>query len=155
MIMKKEPDKLSQDAAAAKAARMSYGQWKALQKPVKIVEKGIPEGWRICEYCGKAYKPKSKRPTKYCEIYCANQASSERDRQRRKNTADLSGKRFGRLVAVEVTEKPESSNRQCTYWLCKCDCGNSVVARADKLTGGQKKSCGCLKKGNEQWASLE
>lgn len=80
----KEPDKLSRDAAAAKAAGMSYGKWKAMQTPVKMVEKGIPEGWRICAYCGKAFKPKSKRPQLYCEVYCSNRASSERNNQRRK-----------------------------------------------------------------------
>ena len=31
-----EPDKLAQDAAAALAAGMSYGKWKAMQEPVKI-----------------------------------------------------------------------------------------------------------------------
>jgi hypothetical protein len=32
---------------------------------------------------------------------------------------DLTGKRFGRLIAIS---KAESRNGK-TYWLCKCDCG--------------------------------
>ena len=79
----KEPDKLSQDAAAAIAAGMSYGKWKSLQSPVKVekVEKKIPDGWRVCEYCGKLYKPKTYRPQKYCEPYCGQQAREAKKRK--------------------------------------------------------------------------
>ena len=38
---KKEPDKLAQDAAAARAANMSYGKWKAMQEPVKPATRKI------------------------------------------------------------------------------------------------------------------
>ena len=75
--MKKKPDNLAMEAMAAKRAGMTYGKWKGLQSPVKI-EKKIPEGWNICEYCGKAYKPKTKRPQKFCQPYCAYRAAKER-----------------------------------------------------------------------------
>ena len=78
---KKEPDKLAQDAAAALAAGMSYGKWKAMQDPVKIVKK-IPEGWRVCLWCGKAFKPKTRGPQKYCEAVCQSRASYARSRQK-------------------------------------------------------------------------
>lgn len=82
MARKKKPDKLAQDAAAARAAGMSYGKWKALQsEPVKE-KKGIPEGWLVCKYCGKPFKPKVKRNQIYCEAYCQAEAQKERDRQR-------------------------------------------------------------------------
>lgn len=84
---KKEPDKLAQDAAAALAAGMSYGKWKALHSsPVKI-EKKIPEGWLVCQYCGKAFKPTTRRPQKYCELACQKQASDERYRKRKAEAA--------------------------------------------------------------------
>ena len=70
MAKLKQPDKLSQDAMAARRAGMSYGKWKGLQSPVKIVKPVIPDGWKICEYCGKAYKPKTNRPQKYCDSVC-------------------------------------------------------------------------------------
>lgn len=57
------------------------------------------------------------------------------------NRKDLTGKRFGRLVVVEVDE--EKSNRK-TYWICKCDCGNTKSIRADTLKF--VRSCGCIKK---------
>ena len=75
-------DKLTMDCAKAKAAGLSYGQWRALQKPEKV-EKGIPEGWRVCAYCGKPYKPTTRRPQLYCEIYCRERASWERKNKQR------------------------------------------------------------------------
>ena len=78
--MAKEPDKLAQDVSKAIAAGMSYGKWKAMQdNPVKVKE-GIPEGWLVCQYCGKPFKPKTKRRQFYCEAGCQVQAQYKRDR---------------------------------------------------------------------------
>ena len=81
-MAKKEPDKLSQDASAARAAGMSYGMWKGLQAPVKI-EKTEEEGWRICAFCGKKYFPKTKQNRKYCDMQCSVRACEERARLKR------------------------------------------------------------------------
>jgi hypothetical protein len=81
MKKQKEPDKLSLDAMEARKAGMSYGMWKGLQKP-KPIEKKIPEGWKICEYCGKPFKPTTGRPQKYCEANCTNKAFHERQKAR-------------------------------------------------------------------------
>ena len=54
---------------------------------------------------------------------------------------DLTGQRFGRLVAL----KPTCAHpRGDTMWLCKCDCGNTKIARRSNLKRGDTKSCGCL-----------
>ena len=58
-------------------------------------------------------------------------------------TEDLSGKRFGRLVAIEKTAPPEGKEAR-TWWLCKCDCGNTCIVRAKSLKRGDTQSCGCL-----------
>lgn len=55
---------------------------------------------------------------------------------------DLSGKRFGKLTAIE----PIGKNRYNNYlWLCHCDCGKEIVVPGGNLTRGNTKSCGCLK----------
>lgn len=54
---------------------------------------------------------------------------------------DLTGMRFGRLVAVEPTDQRGKSGG--TIWKCKCDCGNEALAISTQLTQGYKKSCGC------------
>lgn len=53
---------------------------------------------------------------------------------------DITGQRFGRLVAIEVAqEKPRK-------WRCKCDCGNEAVVLTRDLRNGNTKSCGCLRR---------
>ena len=54
---------------------------------------------------------------------------------------DLSGKVFGRLTVISQARIP---GRKCSYWLCKCKCGNTKVIRGASLTRGHTKSCGCL-----------
>ena len=49
-------------------------------------------------------------------------------------SADLSGQRFGLVVA---TERDGRDN-----WLCRCDCGNTTSVRAGSLTSGTTRSCG-------------
>ena len=54
---------------------------------------------------------------------------------------DLTGRRFGRLTAVELI--PERRNG-AAVWKCKCDCGNTINVASGSLTSGNTKSCGCL-----------
>lgn len=57
---------------------------------------------------------------------------------------DLTGQRFGKLVAIR--DSGERKSGQGVIWECKCDCGEiSVVSRAH-LKNGRTKSCGCLNK---------
>ena len=59
---------------------------------------------------------------------------------------ELTGKRFGRLTVMGVSEKRISGKRERYYWDCKCDCGKHRNVRTDCLTQGLVKSCGCMKK---------
>ncbi len=62
------------------------------------------------------------------------------------NTQDLTGKRFGRLVAIERAESRISpSGNKTTRWKCKCDCGNYTIVDTASLNRCTK-SCGCLQK---------
>lgn len=54
---------------------------------------------------------------------------------------DITGNRYGRLIA----EYPIRIKKK-TYWVCKCDCGNTAQITMTKLTRGATKSCGCLRK---------
>ena len=64
-------DNLARDAMLAKQRGISYGQLKAMQEPVKFVPKTIPDGWKECRGCGKAFKPNNNKQ-KYCDITCRN-----------------------------------------------------------------------------------
>ena len=55
---------------------------------------------------------------------------------------NLSGMRFGKLIAVE----PKGSNLQGNeMWLCKCDCGSETIVNSQYLKSGKTKSCGCYR----------
>lgn len=59
------------------------------------------------------------------------------------NRKDLSGKRFGRLVAIKDVGRTRWG--QC-LWHCICDCGNTKTIVVKHLTSGKTRSCGCLQK---------
>lgn len=52
-------DNLSRDAAAARAAGTTYGKWKAMQEPVKIVPK--KEKKNVCLECGNPLRGQQKK----------------------------------------------------------------------------------------------
>lgn len=89
-MSKRELDKLSLDMIECAKAGFGfhYGAWKATQKPVEIEKPGIPEGWRVCAYCGIPYKPTTKRKQTYCGAVCQRDALYER--RRRKENKDES-----------------------------------------------------------------
>lgn len=63
---------------------------------------------------------------------------------------DIKNKRFGKLVAVYVTNQKSHTKSRCKIWHCKCDCGNECDVHYDDLKNGKVKSCGCLKNENIQ-----
>jgi hypothetical protein len=59
---------------------------------------------------------------------------------------DLKGQRFDKLFVLGVDwEKTARMKSHGRYWLCRCDCGSYVLARACDLVSGEKTSCGCHK----------
>jgi len=60
------------------------------------------------------------------------------------NKKDLTGKRFGNLVAIEREASEWTKGR--TKYLCRCDCGKTTTVDGSKLSSGHTKSCGCLKR---------
>lgn len=67
---------------------------------------------------------------------------------------DLSGQRFGKLVALEIDEDYMNNFRSLTdaraYWKCKCDCGNYKTVSTNNLLQNHTMSCGCIKSQGEQ-----
>lgn len=57
---------------------------------------------------------------------------------------DLTGKRFGRLLAVSRADNTYCGEKSVTRWNCICDCGAKVVIDGHSLKSGRTKSCGCL-----------
>ena len=55
---------------------------------------------------------------------------------------DVTGQRFGRLIAIRPTDKVKRSGG--VVWECKCDCGNVVEVTVGHLSKGATRSCGCF-----------
>lgn len=55
---------------------------------------------------------------------------------------DIAGQRYGRLVAIQEQYRIGSRS----YWLCRCDCGNEVIAEKHDMRLGCTRSCGCLRR---------
>ncbi len=52
---------------------------------------------------------------------------------------DITGNRYGRLVAIRPTERRQSG---AVVWEFRCDCGNSAFVALPNLS--RTRSCGCL-----------
>lgn len=67
------------------------------------------------------------------------------------NSVDLTGQRFGKLMAIERA----GSKRHSVMWRCSCDCGGEKVAPAGKLGFGSIISCGCVRRSTARPLSSE
>ena len=61
--------------------------------------------------------------------------------KRRRKPIDITGKRYGKLVAKEIVGMGDNGT---SIWHCVCDCGNEIDVKYSSLANGEKKSCGCL-----------
>lgn len=56
---------------------------------------------------------------------------------------DISGQRFGRLIAIKYIGKDKKRN---AIWLFRCDCGKEHISLAYNAKSGKASSCGCYAK---------
>ena len=110
-----------------------------------------------CRYF--TYNGKTQNLMQWCEEYSIKYSTALRrahlgwdieqilfSPKRERDKKYLIGSRFGRLIVISyVTENHLTKDRD-SRWLCKCDCGNTVVVRGSKLKSGHTQSCGCLQK---------
>ena len=52
---------------------------------------------------------------------------------------DITGERFGKLIPLSYNPKSDG-----IYWLCQCDCGNTVEVKGSNLKNNHTTSCGCI-----------
>lgn len=57
---------------------------------------------------------------------------------------DLTGVRFGRLVAKSFFRR-KTNHGSRVVWVCVCDCGKKVTAMSTQLLTGSSRSCGCIR----------
>lgn len=57
-----------------------------------------------------------------------------------KKSLDITGIRYGKLVALSFSHKAKHRSQ---FWLFQCDCGQKFKANKYSVTRGDSKSCGC------------
>ncbi len=97
----------------------------------KFREKGHTKYWCICPVCGERFSMKAETVGKAHQCKKCNAKS---------RTIDLTGRRFGRLVALQFVGRVNDR----TLWRCKCDCGKETITGYSNLYSGITRSCGCL-----------
>lgn len=64
---------------------------------------------------------------------------AQKEAARNLNIADITGQRFGKLIAIRRLD--EKSNSTSRLWECRCDCGNLTKATVSVLRAGGKTRC--------------
>lgn len=62
---------------------------------------------------------------------------------------DLIGSKFGWLTVTHFSHriyKVPASRGTRLFWICRCECGNTVTVSATHLRSGHTNSCGCFQK---------
>lgn len=92
----------------------------------------------VCE-CGKRIEVTAHRVVTGKKKSCGCKTKED---LRKSLLSVLAGQRFGRLTAEYEIVTPEGGQSR---WLCKCDCGSSVIVKGSSLKRGATKSCGCYR----------
>ena len=117
---------------------LKFGEWQVLCRGEKDSAGHIR--WMCRCSCGniKSVVGTHLKSGKSLNCGCVrNKETSDR------RTANLQGKRFGKLSAIENTG---IATRNGFLWKCKCDCGNIVEASVYDLTSGKTTACNECKK---------
>lgn len=112
------------------------------------IKKGRKIYWECQCDCGNFKIARSDQlkngQTKSCGCY-KNKIFIENNKKRQ--TLDLTNKKFGRLTALYPTETRSADGR--VIWQCKCECGREITVDTHGLQQNRILSCGCLKSRGE------
>lgn len=124
-------------------------------------KKAVPFEQRIGEKHGRltiidiVKKENSRERYALCKCDCGNEklidlgsilrkgvdscGCKTKEKMRKSRFIDLTGKKFGRLTVVAMSEY----NGEKTKWTCRCDCGKEVIKPSYYLKTSPCPSCGC------------
>lgn len=110
-----------------------FGRLTAI-RPVRS-EKGLGVIWLCKCDCGGEKEVPAARLTRGTTKSCGCLA------QEQKHRTDITGQRFGRLVAEEFLYY---NDKYQDCWRFRCDCGNEKIMPAANVKWGRVRSCGCI-----------
>lgn len=123
----------------------TFGRWKVLEKsPIRSSDNRVQY---LCECSCEAHTRrlvigKSLKSGKSKSCGCLRRERSAEvnkgNTHGKSNAQDLTGKRFGNLVALK---RLDTKKNQSWEWECQCDCGNIVISNTRDLNAGRKTRC--------------
>ena len=121
-----------------------YGRWTVIER---AGYKGKDISWKCKCDCGTISEVQGNSLRSGGTMSCgclARELNSKRLKEiyKPKPIIDLSEKRFGKLVAIDIAVHEKGKHIK---WNCICDCGNKIIANGVYLTNGSKTHCGCEK----------
>lgn len=132
-----------------------FGEMKIMGKPIAMLGKQYGELIVIEEFSSNSKKKcickcscgtiveKARRDVKHGNTKSCGCLKKRLAQER--YTKDLTGQRFGKLVAKELIRDYEKATTDGAYWKCICDCGGETVVHRANLKRGSVQSCGCKK----------
>ena len=100
--------------------------------------------WECQCDCGNIVRVDSRRLRSGSITNCGCIKKDKNRKRVGRKAENLTGRRYGKLIALYPLGKTEKSGS--ILWRCRCDCGNEVDVSVSSLNNGNNKSCGCLKK---------
>lgn len=86
---------------------------------------------------------RSRAPTQSCG--CRRTTWAQSEERRAMIGKDMTGQRFGRLVALRRSDKETTFGRRI-YWDMQCDCGQICTVNGAFVRRNRILSCGCMKR---------
>ena len=120
-----------------------FGKLDVIKMMPKSEWKGNDSEWLCKCDCGNTLV-KRRDYIIHNPITCGKYCKCKPKRDLSQNIVDISGKRFGKLKVIKIAPKSEWKGE--AYWICECDCGNTITTSGASLRRGSSKSCGKCKK---------
>ena len=124
-----------------------FGRWTILYKTDKRTKNRCVLWHCRCD-CGNEKDVDSDTLKKGESQSCGCLAKEKASELGKKSRIDLTGQRFGKLVALyPIYAKDKASH---TKWHCQCDCGNQCDIDMGNLRSYKTQSCGCTNSRQEE-----
>lgn len=130
------------EAVAKDLTGLLFGELQVLRRAERQRKNGGI--WWVCRCsCGNEYEVAGTLLMTGRRTHCSSRAH-----KRNYASADITGIRFNRLVALYPTDRRDGGGN--VMWHCRCDCGNEIDVSYNWLMHTNLRSCGCQKKENDK-----
>lgn len=124
-----------------------FGRWTVLYKTDKRTKNGGVLWHCRCD-CGNEKDVNADILKRGESKSCGCLAKEKASESAKKSRIDLTGQRFGKLIALYPIYAEDKIHH--TKWHCQCDCGNQCDVDMGNLRAYKAQSCGCTRSKQEE-----